>query len=260
MTRLDRARGDVQAVLQLQHAAAWDADEWRQAQATDRAANEQLLGELKSGQQDLQAALQRQYLDTAVELQELKDILHRFQRGQSSGNLAAAAAADPDDPQHYWEVYRREIRWEYDGVEDEEDEEGRPIKRKRELGAGSFGVVYAAAFRGRDVAVKVVSLPDDKIRQQFINEAELVSKLRHSHIAELVGGCIIGKKGYLLLLRLVCTLHEALYTTALQHQHLPDADACRRISVEIASAMHWLHTNPQCPIVHHDLKPSVSKL
>lgn len=63
----------------------------------------------------------------------------------------------------------------------------------RQLGAGGFGVVFAATWRHDDVAVKkirpeLIASQGEAARSEFRRELELLCSLRHRHIVQCYGG------------------------------------------------------------------------
>ncbi|KAG1330667.1 LEAF RUST 10 DISEASE-RESISTANCE LOCUS RECEPTOR-LIKE PROTEIN KINASE-like 1.2 [Cocos nucifera] len=127
----------------------------------------------------------------------------------------------------------------------------------RELGGGGFGIVYKGKLRdGRVVAVKRLYKNNWKRVEQFMNEVEILSQLRHPNLVSLYG-CTSRHSRELLL------VYEYVPNgTVADHLHGPHAHnraltwpIRMRIAVETADAVAYLHAvEPQ--IIHRDVKTS----
>src|SRR5579863_2992302 len=74
------------------------------------------------------------------------------------------------------------------------------IDREKELGRGSFGVVYQGFFFKEAVAVKqLLSNLSDKADVDFRREAQVMSRLRYKYIVQLRGICI-DQRPYMMIL------------------------------------------------------------
>lgn len=137
----------------------------------------------------------------------------------------------------------------------EEDEDGDLAKV--ELGRGSFGAVYRGMFRERlPVAIKTISFATESSERDFVREVDLLAKLRHPHIASLCGAVFKpGDKGLMVTELLHCTLADAIHRRKAGAGVALDDEARRRMALEIAEAMAYLHGGKP-RIVHRDLKPA----
>ncbi|KAJ6795924.1 LEAF RUST 10 DISEASE-RESISTANCE LOCUS RECEPTOR-LIKE PROTEIN KINASE-like 1.2 isoform X1 [Iris pallida] len=125
----------------------------------------------------------------------------------------------------------------------------------RELGDGGFGTVYKGKLRdGRTVAVKRLYENNYRRLQQFMNEVDILSRLRHQHLVTLYG-CTSRHSRELLL------VYEYIPNgTVADHLHGPHASAGTlpwhsriSIAIETADALAYLHAvEPQ--IIHRDVK------
>jgi len=119
------------------------------------------------------------------------------------------------------------------------------------LGEGAYGVVYSGRYRGRYVAVKVMSRQHDLLEQitkDFEKEIDLYRRLHHPLIVEFVGASLIPSK--------LCMCTELIQRGSLD-QLMSEAEIPLalqlRFAKNIAEAVAFLHSNN---VMHRDLKPS----
>ncbi|GJU59695.1 leaf rust 10 disease-resistance locus receptor-like protein kinase-like 1.1 protein, partial [Tanacetum coccineum] len=122
-----------------------------------------------------------------------------------------------------------------------------------ELGDGGFGAVYYGKLKdGREVAVKKLYEHNYKRVQQFLNEVEILTRLRHPNLVVLYG--FTSKQSHELLL-----VYEYIPNgTVSDHLHGEQANPTlllwpirMKIAIETASALVYLHSNE---IIHRDVK------
>ncbi|CAL5210009.1 unnamed protein product [Lathyrus oleraceus] len=123
----------------------------------------------------------------------------------------------------------------------------------RALGDGGFGTVYYGKLKdGREVAVKRLFEHNYRRVEQFVNEIELLARLRHRNLVSLYG-CTSRHSRELLL------VYEYIPNgTVASHLH---GDLARaglltwpirmQIAIETASALAYLHASD---IIHRDVK------
>ncbi|KAM4625635.1 mitogen-activated protein kinase kinase kinase 9 [Polymixia lowei] len=123
------------------------------------------------------------------------------------------------------------------------------------IGVGGFGKVYRALWRGSEVAVKAARRdPDEDVGQTLESvrqEAKLFAMLHHPNIMGLLGVCLQEPN--------LCLVMEFArggpLNRALSGKRIPP---CTLVdwAVQIARAMHYLHSQAIVPIIHRDLKSS----
>ncbi|XP_010264788.1 PREDICTED: LEAF RUST 10 DISEASE-RESISTANCE LOCUS RECEPTOR-LIKE PROTEIN KINASE-like 1.2 [Nelumbo nucifera] len=136
---------------------------------------------------------------------------------------------------------------------DELEEATNNFDSTKELGDGGFGTVYHGKLRdGRVVAVKRLYENNYKRVEQFMNEVEILTRLRHQNLVTLYG-CTSRRSRELIL------VYEYIPNgTVADHLHGDRAKAGglpwsirMSISIETASALSYLHASD---IIHRDVK------
>ncbi|KAL3639322.1 hypothetical protein CASFOL_017229 [Castilleja foliolosa] len=126
---------------------------------------------------------------------------------------------------------------------------------KFELGDGGYGAVYKGKLTdGRVVAVKRLYENHSRRVEQFMNEVEILARLRHQNLVSLYGCTSRYSKELLLVYEYIPN------GTLADHLHGPRAEpgslswAVRlNIAVEAASALSYLHASA---VIHRDVKSS----
>ncbi|KAJ4841505.1 hypothetical protein Tsubulata_033675, partial [Turnera subulata] len=123
----------------------------------------------------------------------------------------------------------------------------------KELGEGGFGTVYYGQLQdGRAVAVKRLYENNYKRVGQFMNEVDILTRLRHPHLVSLYGCTSRSSRELLLVYEYVPngTVADHLHGEKAKPGGLPWT-VRMNIAVETASALAYLHRSD---IIHRDVK------
>ncbi|KAH9605250.1 hypothetical protein KSS87_002438, partial [Heliosperma pusillum] len=123
----------------------------------------------------------------------------------------------------------------------------------RELGGGGFGTVYYGKLKDRrEVAVKRLYERSFKRVEQFMNEVQILTCLRHQNLVSLYGCTSSHSRELLLVYEYVSngTVADHLYGHKANSGPL-SWDTRLKIAVETATALSYLHASD---IIHRDVK------
>ncbi len=132
-------------------------------------------------------------------------------------------------------------------------EEETVYERGTKIGEGSFGNVYQAKnlWTHQTVALKEIKRNDDRTVAYLQREVEMLKKLKHKHIVELIDVCGInsaGKKSHSLAFELckcdITKFHPAGKAFRLSQR--------KSILQQLLSGVAFIHANGY---IHRDLKP-----
>ncbi|OVA04584.1 Protein kinase domain [Macleaya cordata] len=134
------------------------------------------------------------------------------------------------------------------------------FKEESQVGKGSFSCVFKGILRdGTVVAVKraIMSADLQKNSKEFHTELDLLSRLNHAHLLNLLGYCEEGRERLL--------VYEFMAHGSL-HQHLhgknpslkEQLDWIKRVTIAVQAArgIEYLHGYACPPVIHRDIKSS----
>ncbi|XP_042381613.1 LEAF RUST 10 DISEASE-RESISTANCE LOCUS RECEPTOR-LIKE PROTEIN KINASE-like 1.2 isoform X2 [Zingiber officinale] len=126
-----------------------------------------------------------------------------------------------------------------------------------ELGDGGFGTVYKGKLQdGRVVAVKRLYENNYRRLEQFMNEIEILSRVRHQNLVDLYGWTSRNSKELLLVYEFMPngTVADHLHGSRAREGILT-LPMRLNIAIETAEALAYLHAIDP-PIIHRDVKTS----
>lgn len=127
----------------------------------------------------------------------------------------------------------------------------RPDGSKWHLGRGGFGEVFKGVIDGVDeVAVKLIKISSPVAVEQFKQEINTISMLRHRHIIQFYGACVQPTCLYMVTELMKTDLYSALRRDPKYFwigQYGPE------VALGIATGLHYLHSRKPA-MVHRDIK------
>ncbi|OMO52213.1 hypothetical protein COLO4_37352 [Corchorus olitorius] len=124
------------------------------------------------------------------------------------------------------------------------------------LGEGGFGPVYRGQFPdGQEIAVKRLSRASQQGLEEFMNEVELISKLRHRNLVKLLGCCTEGEEK-MLVYEYLPNMSLDYFMFDPQRQAVVDWRKRFNIIEGIGRGLIYLHRDSGLRIIHRDLKAS----
>ncbi|KAK4854715.1 hypothetical protein QYF36_000395 [Acer negundo] len=134
------------------------------------------------------------------------------------------------------------------------------FKDESQVGKGSFSCVYKGVLKdGTVVAVKKAIMCSDRQKnsKEFHTELDLLSRLNHAHLLNLLGYCEEGGERLLVYEFMAHgSLHQHLHgkNKALNEQ----LDWVRRVTIAVQAArgIEYLHGYACPPVIHRDIKSS----
>ncbi|KAE8703324.1 putative LRR receptor-like serine/threonine-protein kinase [Hibiscus syriacus] len=123
------------------------------------------------------------------------------------------------------------------------------------IGEGGFGPVYKGVLPdGTVIAVKQLSSKSKQGNREFVNEIGMISALQHPNLVKLYGCCIEGNQLLLIYEYLENnSLARALFGRQEQLLNL-DWSTRKKICLQIARGLAYLHEESRLKIVHRDIK------
>lgn len=124
------------------------------------------------------------------------------------------------------------------------------FSERKLLGKGSHGYVYKAVVRGRPVAVKRPSRPQ-QMTNEVDNEIDILSKIQSPRLVNLVGFTSNDSKDRLLVVEFMSngTLYDVLHSSP----RPPNWGRRIRLALQTAKAIDILHSSTP-PVIHRDIK------
>ncbi|XP_042453212.1 LEAF RUST 10 DISEASE-RESISTANCE LOCUS RECEPTOR-LIKE PROTEIN KINASE-like 1.2 [Zingiber officinale] len=170
----------------------------------------------------------------------------------ASKTFASSASSGPSsmDPEKY-SVHFQTNLFSYDELQEATN------GFDKELGDGGFGTVYKGKLRdGRVVAVKRLYENNCRRLEQFMNEIEILSHVRHQNLVDLYGWTSRDSKELLLVYEFVPngTVADHLHGSRAREGILTWPMRLK-IAIEAAEALAYLHAIDP-PIIHRDIKTS----
>uniref|UniRef100_A0A4W6BQE4 Mitogen-activated protein kinase kinase kinase 7 n=1 Tax=Lates calcarifer TaxID=8187 RepID=A0A4W6BQE4_LATCA len=124
------------------------------------------------------------------------------------------------------------------------------IQVEAAVGRGTFGVVFKAVWKGKDVAIKTIESENE--RNAFLVELRQLSRVNHPNIVKLYGSCE----------NPVCLVMEyaecgSLYNLLHSADPQPHYTASHAMSwcLQCAQGVAYLHAMKPKALIHRDLKP-----
>ncbi|KAH9757143.1 putative receptor-like protein kinase [Citrus sinensis] len=143
--------------------------------------------------------------------------------------------------------------------ESELDQATGGFSQKNLIGQGASGVVYKGTLEdGTLVAVKQITDLDTKGDEEFINEVEIISKIRHRNLLSLRGCCVSsddekGKRRFLVYDFMPSGSLGDHISNALTRKQLAWPQR-KKIILDVAKGLAYLHYGLKPAIYHRDIK------
>ncbi|KAG0459565.1 hypothetical protein HPP92_022693 [Vanilla planifolia] len=126
---------------------------------------------------------------------------------------------------------------------------------ENKIGEGGFGSVYKGVLSdGSLIAVKQLSSKSKQGNREFVNEIGMISALNHPNLVKLFGCCTEGNQLLVIYEYMENnSLAQALFGPEVNRLSL-DWPTRKRICLDIARGMAYLHEESRIRIVHRDIK------
>jgi len=124
------------------------------------------------------------------------------------------------------------------------------------LGKGGFGEVFKGVKDGIDeVAVKKIPIEHyhRSVIEQFKQEIDMISKLRHRHIVQFYGACIQPQNCYMVTELMDNDLFSIMRLPMEAAKYKWSGLYGKEVLVGVASGLNYLHSRKP-PVVHRDIK------
>ncbi|KAJ3333028.1 hypothetical protein HDU93_008829 [Gonapodya sp. JEL0774] len=131
------------------------------------------------------------------------------------------------------------------------------LVRQHPIGKGGFGEVFYSTYQPNEsnpaiaVAEKCLNAGNASSVYNFFNEVNTWWRLQHKNVLRLIGACWDSKEPVLVSEYMV---NDNLKQFILKHKDVLEEGDLRRVILDIAEGLHYLH-NLQPGIIHTDVKP-----
>ena len=121
---------------------------------------------------------------------------------------------------------------------------------EKQIGEGSFGVVFLGTFRGNAVAVKRMKEVDASANSmdEFIKEVAMLDKFRCDQIVHFYGACFIPNHVMMVTEFAPC----GSLMDCIQKKNEPNNNIKVKVMLDAAKGLEYLHNNG---VLHRDIKP-----
>lgn len=127
----------------------------------------------------------------------------------------------------------------------------RDVEVGDKIGGGGIGVIHRGYWKSNAVAIKTLFNPrvTDDVKQEYMDELLVMSKLNHSNIVAFYGACMTPPNLCFVMELCECSVFDILH---INRERITDNE-CVRIATDVACAMEYLHSLKPT-IIHRDLK------
>ncbi|ELP94693.1 protein serine/threonine kinase, putative [Entamoeba invadens IP1] len=127
------------------------------------------------------------------------------------------------------------------------------INEEKQIGRGTFGVVYKGTYKGHDVAIKKLKQINNRSQiqqEEFTKEVEMLDKFRCEYIIHFYGAVFIPNH----LLMVTEFARFGSINDVMKHKKSEEVDMKMRVKmmIDAAKGISYLHENG---ILHRDIKP-----
>ncbi len=130
------------------------------------------------------------------------------------------------------------------------------IERGKKIGEGGYGIVYGGKLKENNllIALKQLKIGDQltpKIQESFKREIEIMKKLKHPNITQLIGRCKLEDGNEIMVLEYMnrSSLYHQLHEKSIQIPLWLQI----KLGMDIMKGINYLHhLNPK--VMHRDLK------
>ncbi len=234
LTLSEKTRENIERIMQELRSRLAEAEKERRVAEEGREEAEvaRLQAERERWAAEVLAESEREEAEQRVGQAEKERLQAQQQRREAErGRREAEALMRREEEELSWVVRREEIHL-----------------TTVELGRGAWAVVRVAKFRGLWVAAKCLyqQIITDRNRRLFTREMNVAACIRHPNLLLFVGATIHGE--LIILTELMPTSLQAV----LERGPLTPPQ-CSSVSLDIATALNYLHLMRPHPIIHREI-------